>query len=581
MIGARTVCTHLGLFALCLIWTFLLIAPSLFKGIDFTDQTLNYHFSLRVLDGDIPFKDFQTTVMPFSYWMEALFHWIFGKGFWVNEVMGVVLKGVNLYLSYLICAILVKKKFYAFSACFFMQGVFWAGNQSPYFDFTGFAITLSILSLYFGLKSVSHSMFSFLYGLSAALTLITKQNFGIALLVSFVIYLLIAFVKCKQDRSLGLKKLIFFFAGLTVVLLPFCVYFVVHGSASDVLFILLTGSERKGISALTALEKIHTFIPILNLKLLLQSLISSLIILYVAGFSPLKLKRVCLAAFVVFPLVYLLSGSFALKMILNLFIYDGVKIIICLLLLLVILLPRTTAKHRYVDFFVVTASSLIFVHELGWPGRGYSLTSISVIVLVALPFLLGNLSSSLNIRMTEMLKSSYYFGFGAFLLGASTIVSPQLSLRRDFDAESSLNLPPFYENRATSRYHHDAVMGIIDIYESTCPGEKIFVFPWSPILYTYVGAENPTRFDLPYHDWLVEAEAYELISSLQADSPCLIVVEQSSLSSGGRETPFPAKGMRLVEVYLRGILYSNSSDYRLVREYKTFSKNHLIFKINR
>ena len=59
-------------------WLFLLGYRNFARGFDFTDATLNYHFSLRILNREIPFKDFHFSVMPLSFYIEAFFHKLFG-----------------------------------------------------------------------------------------------------------------------------------------------------------------------------------------------------------------------------------------------------------------------------------------------------------------------------------------------------------------------------------------------------------------------------------------------------------------------------------------------------------------------
>ena len=77
---------------LIFLWILILSRYNLGRGFDFTDSTLTYHYSLQILNGEIPFKDFHTFVMPLAFYFEAFFHWIFGENYIVNAYIGLIIK---------------------------------------------------------------------------------------------------------------------------------------------------------------------------------------------------------------------------------------------------------------------------------------------------------------------------------------------------------------------------------------------------------------------------------------------------------------------------------------------------------
>ena len=90
-------------------WLFLLGYRNFARGFDFTDATLNYHFSLRILNGEIPFKDFHFSVMPLSFYIEAFFHKLFGPNYIINHYLGFITKLVQSFFIYKIFFSFYKK----------------------------------------------------------------------------------------------------------------------------------------------------------------------------------------------------------------------------------------------------------------------------------------------------------------------------------------------------------------------------------------------------------------------------------------------------------------------------------------
>ena len=84
------------------LWIFAISYQNFAKGIDFTDSTLTYNFSLRILKGEIPFRDFHSFVMPLAFYIEAIFHKFFGENIVINSYLGLFNKFLQTYLIYLI-----------------------------------------------------------------------------------------------------------------------------------------------------------------------------------------------------------------------------------------------------------------------------------------------------------------------------------------------------------------------------------------------------------------------------------------------------------------------------------------------
>ena len=121
----------------------------------------------------------------------------------------------------------------------------------------------------------------------------------------------------------------------------------------------------------------------------------------------------------------------------------------------------------------------------------------------------------------------------------------------------------------------EAILKARSIYQKDCLGEKSFIFPWAPIIYKFIGSENVTRCDLPYHDWLTEKEANEIIQILNLKPPCLLIIDESSLTKSGRKSPFKAYPMRKIESFLKSGFLNN---YEKVETLETYTENKLVYR---
>ena len=260
--------SNLQIILFFIFYTFLISFSSFGKGFDFTDMTLTYHFSLRILNGDIPFKDFHTTIMPLSYYLEAVFHYFFGQSYRVNLVMGLCLKFFNILFIYLTLNLFYKNKITSLLFTLFITSIF-IGNSQTYFSFSNFALTLSMITSYFAIKSVTlkSKYYTVAIGTLTALTFLTKQNFGVVLLLAYSLYLVVLFFKTPVTFKEILHDLFYFISGMTAILLPFFLYFNSLNVITEIFYILMTGSDRKGLSELSTLGFIDTLLPILSLKI--------------------------------------------------------------------------------------------------------------------------------------------------------------------------------------------------------------------------------------------------------------------------------------------------------------------------
>ena len=115
-----------------ILWVYFFAKYNFLKGFDFTDSTLSFHFSLRVLNGDIPFKDFHSTALPLTYYVGAFCHFLFGKSLLVNNCLGLFCKFIQAFLIYLILYKFIQNKTNIYYYNFFGNN-FWRNKWAIYF----------------------------------------------------------------------------------------------------------------------------------------------------------------------------------------------------------------------------------------------------------------------------------------------------------------------------------------------------------------------------------------------------------------------------------------------------------------
>ncbi len=559
---------------LCFFYTFLLSYFNYGQGFDFTDLTLNYHFSLKVLNGEIPFKDFHTSVMPLAYYIEAFFHKIFGKSIEVNLFLGLLNKFFVVYIVYGIFNFFYEKKL-SLLITFFVTSLFMSGGQSI-FSFSSLAFTLSLASIYFVLITYRNNKYILIIaGIFTALAFLTKQNYGIVLIIAYSMSSILFLFKDISQYKQTIFSFLLFIGGVIIVLIPFGIYFFNLGLMPEVIYILTTGGERKGLSDLSLMQLFQTFFY-LGTKYILGYIIGSVLIFVTLYTRNKKLFLFLWSFFILYLTTLQICTHFfdcplILRLPMEVLFFDAIKVLLVTTLFYSIFIAKSLDKSLI--YLMLALSAIIFTNELSWPGRGYKLFLASSIFLMIIPVILNSykLNHLFSYQKDIFTKTIIiYLVIFTFL----ELIYPTANHYREFKVDSKYTQKPYLIDYPMSSQHKKAIIDIKSNFNNLCSSKYAFIFPWSPILYELIGAKNPTRFDLPYHDWLTEKEGLEAISDLKKNPPCLLIIENSSLSEKGRYTPFPAKGMRKLEKFFKNEFLEN---YILVNTVNTYGKTHMIF----
>jgi len=550
---------------------------TIFTGFDFTDATLNYHFSIQVLNGQIPFKDFFSAVMPSAYYVESFFHFVFGDSYRVNKLLGLV----NEYLVYL--------AYYKIIGCFLRKytALIFTGllvsvssiGVPVYFNFAPFVGCISLWLTYIMLsKRINNRCRFILAGVLSGLIFTTKQSYLLgAVGLSITSILLLGETTYIKFKSLLRYSLSFSFISVLVF-----VPTIIEGGTSSLFYALTTGSRKKGL--LTIGDVVSTAHGLPGSKVIFFSFFVVITVFILYLYLPGKLYIL----FIPFTLSLLeLSIALDLKFFPLYEYYDEMSINIMYdipRLFSVLYIIYAVCNYEFNTLpIIATVSVACFttVAQLGWPGRPYVRPALSSYFVFLIPSIIKLKLDNHNtfrpnnwkyLKGLNICTLSILCGFLLSIFFVDTM-SPKWENRRDYSAKKKVTLEPYLNEWKMSESHADFIEQLNAIKDARCSkDDTMFVFPWAPVLYTLMEMENPTIHDLAYHDWITKRQGENVIQSINKKLPCLIVITGSFV--GNSESPFPAKGMKLINKEINTIIGKN---YKEVLTKDVFVGQYIIF----
>ncbi len=219
------------LFLFLFIFAVFFIAADAFRGMKVYDEGVTIYGAFRVMQGELPYRDFWTVYMPGHYYLYALIFKIFGASMTVERITTIIL-----IMGIAVVTYFITKKVLPVGYCLlvFLFCAVWLSS----FDFFGYIIhpTLlaALLSFFFFLNYLTKDKRSALFwsGIFAGLTALFRHDFGFYVLFVEVIILILFYVLYKKDRqekmSIALKETAKIIAGALVIFLPVAVYFLMQ-----------------------------------------------------------------------------------------------------------------------------------------------------------------------------------------------------------------------------------------------------------------------------------------------------------------------------------------------------------------
>lgn len=187
----------------------------------------------RVLNGDLPYKDFFQFLTPGSIYLSALLFKIFGVKLSVIKIF-IPLAGCTIVLlTYLLSARIIRSRLIGILPAIFV--LYYSIPFAPLFYHHWNAELPLLLAILFGLRALSTSnlLYIFLYGLTSGIAFLFLQHKGILIFLASIAFLIIDSIKNKDKM---LKPAFITSIGFFIPLFSYILYLYLNGAHKEFLY---------------------------------------------------------------------------------------------------------------------------------------------------------------------------------------------------------------------------------------------------------------------------------------------------------------------------------------------------------
>jgi hypothetical protein len=453
-----------------IVFGLILAVPRYHNGIDLNDEGFLAYGAVRVLDGEVPNRDFVSSQPPLSFYVVAAVFKFFGTSLITLRTLGLCVYMVIILLVYTITRRLTSQVL-ALTAT-----ILAATMGMPYFYFTPFAawhgIVASLMTILLLLKftAANHRRWAFWAGVTTALTVLSRHDQGFYLVMAILIYALTIKFAVREKPSIG-NMLGFWAVGTAAVMVPLVAYWIICGALPDIFRQLI-------VFPLTTYAKT-----------------SSLPFPAFQSGAPFKAN--------------LLKGLFYLPPL--------IQGLVSIWLVIRLIRRRFYAEHASIAFILAT-SALFYCQVLARSDMYHLLTTLPPLFIllacgieaVSRVFNKWRMSTHVTFVISAIIVS--------FLLYTKSGIMPSLgenlktiSLKRG-GVKTRTEIAQIIEHisRAIQRY--------------SSPDEPILCLPYQPMLYFLSERRNPTRWNYIWPGDQSNEDYQQLIGQAEADQPAVVVL---------------------------------------------------------
>lgn len=289
---------------------FIIIAASvLSKPLKNLDEIWNYNSALNVLNGLLPYKDFNIITTPFSSFFLSLFLKIFG-----DELIIVRLLAIILCFFIVILFHKVLKKLRINNQLIIYSTILIAIIYSRifFYEYNFLNLFFIMLLIFLELCNKKKKKVNFLIGLVAGLTFVTKQTTGL-----FVIFSCIINQFLSNNKKIN-SNLIFRLFGILIPCFSFCFYCTSNNLWNDFLDYAILGVKTftNHIPYIELFKSQDIVLILLTIAIPITIIISFIILIKNKDKNILVLLTYGLASFsIIYPIadkIHFLTGSLPL-----------------------------------------------------------------------------------------------------------------------------------------------------------------------------------------------------------------------------------------------------------------------------
>ena len=209
----------------------ILTAIIMVKPLNDLDEIWNYNFARNIVDGNMPYKDFNMIQMPLVPALCAIFLNLLGNELMIMRIIAILLCTIILFITYKILELLKVNKWLNYAFLIFLIYIL---KDHFRIDYNFFVLFNVLWIIYIELKSVrekktkeellTSSKKDIVLGILAGICICSKQTTGVLVAIVLVGYNLLNVSNFKEFK-LFIKKAIYRVIGVFIPLLMLSIYF--------------------------------------------------------------------------------------------------------------------------------------------------------------------------------------------------------------------------------------------------------------------------------------------------------------------------------------------------------------------
>lgn len=535
------------LFLLTAILTTSLIGSN--KGMNWSDRGQIFYFGNRIVNGEIPYRDFpyQTGFIPL--FVDAAFQDIFGELYLSSLLVGLLVKIATFPILYIVLRQFVNRLTSA-NICLGLSLIntqlISGGNHFWVNLFLAIAFLFVVIAFHADRENKRSRFYVVCLGFTISFIVGIRQSDGL-LFILLVLLVSLAY-SFRNPRIYLLNLTLPFSIGLTLgfgATLGFLGYHQTIRAAFYELFI--AASERKNFSAISGLldavlggSLYSNSFSNMVIKMILFNLIPiliTIIILIAIGLIPVlnkqKITNLSKVSFLSIPTLVIIGIAIKNLGFLNInyenhnlsqiiseiMIYDLPRVFFSIVFSIGCIFPQKIKSYLGISpiiFSILTALTLgkVWANQMSWLGRDY----ITTTMLIFLVMLITLSSTRISIKHKKCLSL-------VFLLVAVSVFSKQLlnnSLGQEVGSKYA-NYSLQHPMTKLIRVSKEKAVTFSMLRQNIKPNDSCFIYGSAPILYTLLQCKNPIDLPLAYADALTLTNARKSVSELNANPPQWII----------------------------------------------------------
>lgn len=560
------------------------------RGIYLLDEGNLYMSASKILDGQIPYRDFFEYVTPGSDYVMALVFGVFGKTFLTARVFGILNIFILAVLSYLIAIKFVPKKYAA--VAILIYSIFGLSQwRSPWF--TTLALVPALSAIYFFLYFIEKRRMIYLIFSSVfiGLSVLFKQNIGPFLFIASFSYLLIeGFVAVRSEniKSVIFKNIITFLAFSFLPIIVFLVYLNYHGAVDEFFYYNFKYAAEVRLNGPASyfspvIRFLKTLIPF---GLVVATALVSVSIFYKFVFKKYEENRIkvfkyltAIMFLIFFGLVFL-KFPIVLRYLMPEFLYQAM--IWLLIIAFVVSIKNFMSQKSFagLSYLVVSFGLILYGSVLSGFGlvRYTYLMPIFVIVLMVVWF--EFISSQIWFNgWTEQFKKYLFFSCMFFIIiwgifsgydsSAGFTVMERLSQNK-YEIKNSTVSKWIYTDQKTAENLSDLNKYINEIIPKD---EKIFIYPSESLIYFLNSRISPTYFSIFDSSMVPQAKQESIIKELAQSNIKHIIFHKKTRTN--QDPCSPSSDLKEISVYYPEIckfIFENYEEAYNIGDYYSIMK---------